>query len=518
MGVGGRRLLGAAVAALLVLAPAVALASSAARASVAEYEYGLGSAASGKVKGHCVSAAVLFPMGVAGVFALEADGGVLEEYVTQWNTTVVLPDSGNPVIMPEAPRQTPLESVELPAGRTTIDWGTGARVRAFGEGWPGTEPSTPLRSFVAEFDVEGLRTQPPNLDFDAGEYFVPKGEAVGSMKGGVLGWNREVEAYRGTVHVAGNLTFYLEAARVEDPSGRTHELPPAHRTEPVADTPAARRSHHEHRHALLRVSHARLALDAAQAAFGCRDLEATIHGTLVAHGARGHVQAGDERAEFGPADLSVGGRFALTETFVDGGANAPMSVSGRAEGDFDVVGFDFAPAPVGIAPAVVAVAVGSLALAILLAVAGWRLYTRLQTPHLLDLETRGLVYDALRSNPWSTFADIQRATGLNRSTVRYQLAVLLRHGLVRRERAGPVARFAPQADAQVPPPPVDPVVQTLQDQLRPGAARLADVMRALMERHEYSRYGAWKAVRRATREGRIRVDRDGKGVWVRCTP
>lgn len=493
----------------LLLLP-IAAATGHSPPDTAEFGYSLGGAASGKIAGGCSTLAVLPHEGMPVTLAIETDGGILEHYTTTWNTTVVAPRSANPTVVGSEVKQTRSPDAPLAPGSLLIDSPSNGRFYVFGPDWPAIRTGR----LVGTFELEHMRTAPLADAVEAGTFFVKDAGAVATLDKAVPGPNRVLEGRNGTLTVQGDATVYLEAATIYDAQSGRRELPPAHESTTVADSDLVLHQQHRHHHALLRLTNARMAFDPDVVTFACAEVEAAVDGTFIAHGAAGEIRAGDQVLAFGPADLSLAGKFQLKEWMTP--AESPPSVQGMAAGTFSVVGLDFQDT--GLAskvPALVAAAAGAASLAALLGLLGWRLYTRLQKPVLLDLETRTTLHDAVRANPWATVADLQRVTGLSRSSVRYQLSVLRRHGLVRSQRVSGRPRVALVEDG-TPAPPTDPITTTLETSLRPGPRRMAEVMRVLMAEHQFSRFGAWKAVRRATSEGLVEIQRDRREVWVRC--
>jgi len=482
----------------------------------ADFEYALGSAASGTILSHCDASAILFPAASTHALRFSSREAVLERYTTEWNTTTLLPASGQPLVVPSAARQWHDEPVTLHAGEGELSWDEAGRAQIFGPSWPDSAVNNTEEHFAVELRTDALRTGPPGVVGDAGKFYVEQGREAALLQAAVPGWNRLVQTGSGTARVSGSLAVYLEEAKILDAAAVAYDLPPAHERRTIAETAVAASYQNLHRHAILRLTDAILDVDAPQVSFACKGMQSSINGTLLAHEASGRLHAGGEETSFGPIDLSIGGRYTLSEDVTSSPQGAP-TVRGQASGAFTIVGFDFKDSGLGVpfSPLAAATA-GAFLVGVLLTVLGWRLYTRLEKPVLLELETRTAIYEAIRANPWSTATHLSRATGFSRSTVRYQLGVLHRHGLIRSQSIGERPRYA-LLGTDVPPRPEDPVRDALELALRDGPQRLSHVMRVLIEGHEYSRFGAWKAIRRAAGDGAIQVQRNGAEVWVECT-
>ena len=63
--------------------------------------------------------------------------------------------------------------------------------------------------------------------------------------------------------------------------------------------------------------------------------------------------------------------------------------------------------------------------------------------HVLDLETRKLIYECVRKSPGIHFREIQRRANLATGSIDYHLHFLHKHGLVRAEKSGKFLRYYP---------------------------------------------------------------------------
>lgn len=156
-------------------------------------------------------------------------------------------------------------------------------------------------------------------------------------------------------------------------------------------------------------------------------------------------------------------------------------------------------------------AAGGLALLALLPfLAGFRLFARVAAHDALQHPNRERVYRLLETAPWSTEAEIARAAALPRSTVRHHLMILMQTRLVRSHNAD-VPRYAPARSRDY----HCPRLAALEKVLGRSPARLAHVLQILVHNVGYTRPGAWKMVQRAAANGSLRLQREGRSVWVR---
>jgi DNA-binding transcriptional ArsR family regulator len=114
----------------------------------------------------------------------------------------------------------------------------------------------------------------------------------------------------------------------------------------------------------------------------------------------------------------------------------PMEVPSSADGTMEPAGAGTMPAASLLDASIVAatLAVGAL-------VALFALYHRIQPGNLLANETRSRLFRVIRSTPGLSRANLARATGLHKTTVRYHLDLLVDGGYVMRRATGSVERY-----------------------------------------------------------------------------
>ena len=483
----------------------------------ARLEYTAGHAMDGRIDGGCVGHAVLVEGSRLARLEFASAGGFFERYTTELTTAAILPQQEDAARFLIDADQTRIDR-EVPGGTGRVLLEPTARVRIFGEHWPLPAPPVEVVPFQVRMVGNASTAQPLTNDLRTGDVYVERDGVVWNHLTSVPGWVRLVHLRGGAVEIRGNLTLYVDSALVEVGSDFREDLPPHRETVATYENGAAAFYRFRFHHGLVRLNDARILIDPSDAPFACSALQAELEGTLTAFAARGRISAGSRTVEFERREASLSGRFSVLEAPVtDGGEGSPAVVA-EASGSFDAVGLDFADAGLftpRTPPEVAAWTLAALVAAALgyAAKMGWPLYTRLVRHRLLDSETRSLIVEALRATPWMAIRQLQDATGLARSTLRYQLGVLRRHGLVRRLAAAGLERFAP-ADLAVAPPEAD-LRRILRASPATGTRRLAEVMRLLRAEADYSRFGAWKAVRRAARDGELALERRGREVWVR---
>lgn len=514
------------IAALLALVASTFSLSTMAAATEthqADFAYSLGSLAEGAIVGECRAMATLFSPG-NGSFTFDSNGGVLEHYTTVFNYTTIDPQNEEGTRVPLGVNQSQHDQ-SLSPGRGVVSWEEGGKNRIFGNGWPYETDAARLR-FAANYTAQSLRTGPPSV-VDAGDFLVKDGDAVKLDLNGVRGTNAVVDLATGSINITGDLSIYLEAAHIQGPDGFSFQAPPYWENVTNYETDLVGYYQVRLHHIVLRLNEARIQLSASQADLACQGGSGRIEGSILAYGARGHVQAANETVEFDRQELLIQGSLDYEESVHQTENNSPGSpVAFIGQGQFTTVGIDFAntgivagPIPwadVGFWTLLIA---GAATAAAYLAKTFWPLYTRLEKPVLLDHVTRTHVVEALRTNPWMNVADLQKSTGLGRSTVRYQLAVLARHGLVKERRTTWGSRFAVRMDGiALPSPPVDPIVTILRREAGTSPVRLSILMRLVQSERSLSRMGTWKAIQRCVREGSVTLERREGGVWLRCQP
>jgi DNA-binding transcriptional ArsR family regulator len=484
----------------------------------AEYSYAGGSLLSGDIAGNCEAHAILFPDRAPGKLLFRSFGGMLHHYVTEWNYTAIRPYRENRLETVLDARQWHTEHV-VPAGRGEITWDARGASRIFGEHWPMLDLDVPVVPFTLDFDATTLRSGPVTNQFITGMYYLEYWNTIYTYEGGVDQWARYVHLGGGETRGHGNVTVYLEAART-DVGAFSYALPDRRENVTKIENEAFGYYTVRFHNAYLRLQNATFSLGTSPPKAICGDLRVHADGSLLAYQAAGRVSRQVGAQTFQRRELSLAGAFDLADSPHEPGANSPARAEAKAEGRFTAVGLDFAPLPPeGSYPALLKIGLWTALLAALATGAtwfhksAWWLFTRLERDRLLDLRARNVILDAIRASGSVTMPQLQEATGLGRSTLRYHLYVLDRHRLVRAEQRRGLKAFTLREGR--------PSVQSaawpaIRSRVSDGPMRLADLIRDLSRDKRYSRFGAWKVVRRAAEDGEIVLDRKGRGVWVRC--
>lgn len=515
----------------LALVPSVAASVGPSGESI-RFSLSRGLRASGTISASCVALGAVIADKAAGGFAFRSEGGIVEEYTTEWNFTTITPGNPNGMLVPINGHQN-WRSSPVPAGSGHIDWTTPARVRVFQANWV-AHPQVPLVPFGASFNTTEVHVGPVGASFDDGAYFVaydagPPDEQlsgnVSTREMGIWGWGQEVQAGNGRVSVGGNVTLYLYHANVTVDPGYRHEVPSYWENVTHAETVVVGYERVRIHHALVHLQDFHAELPGPSASVVCAATDARLEGALVAFDAKGTLSYAGENRSFDRRELSLNGAFRLHAAPREVDRGLPGSVDADAAGHFSALGLDFAPVQAPAAAGHVAEKIGfwSLALAAVGSVAfavksllGH--YTRLEKPRLLEAGQRAAIHDALRMRPWSRQADLHRLTSLPRSTLRHHLRTLRQHGVIRVDGPPARARYALAGAGAAPVAVLDEGADAVREQVLHGPRRLADVMRALTGLFDVSRQAAWKMVNRARESGRVVTRRSGREVWVWSAP
>lgn len=478
----------------------------------------------GQVDGRCESGGILFPRWEPGGFTFSSLGGVIENYVVDW--------WGSRVQLDENPMHTRLYASQnrtadlLPAGAGTVAWGTEGRVRVFGDHW--LDPSyTEPDLFWASVSWTNATLSAVSASVANGreKFYVERGGTVSILHGGVWGWQRWVEAEAGAVSADGDVTIYLQDARLQVEDRFEYQTPSYQENDTYAGPDAAAVYHYRFHYSIVRLRDAHVVVD-RPVPMACGSFQGLVNGTLIVYGASGTANVGNETVDFQGRELSLAGLLRLDETPGDAerrlGAVGWMESSGN--GELDAIGVDFHPAAVAPlspdGPHVplevfwAAAILGSVAAAYKL-FGGF--FSRLQKPDLLHNHRRSEVVEALRASGPMTQARLAATTGINRETLRHHLRILTRWAIIARQRVAGTWRYLTPERPQSPPTLLpltvrDEILSTLNGK----SVRFHELVTHVQSGRPVSKNAVWKQVRKLDAGGQIQVERRGREVWIRA--
>lgn len=497
--------------AVLLFGP-TALAVQPAGGARAEFSNDMGGRLAGEIVGQCRSIGILPPRGLASFVARELKA---EEYRTSWNESVVRPHQPDPSMVWLTRPEQRMTASSLPGGAYRIDH-SGGRFEIFPSSWPGRVIGRELNDFTVQWNATVLDSGPSVRGVHDGQYyFQPPGDSHAVYYVGGTPEVSRLIAARGNLSVENEeVVMFLQNATITGPAG-TWTTGPAKTRQPVgADNDVARVDH-------VTVTHWILRLRGFSATFkdvpsACQGANWTIDGEVLARRAFGHAESGSTRRTVNGQALALQGRIHLLERVEGDGLGF---VNASAVGAF-TFGVDFGVPQGSIGTASVAVISGFLAVLLLAAALAkyWLpLFSRLARPSVLQHQTRGALVDALRANPWSTTSRLMEIVGLDRSTFRHHMRLLLRHGLVQTQRMGVERRFALIGESDcsaLSNNPHDAILECLRAKGRMDQ-RLWELVKQLSDDQGWSRLRAWRKVRRLIQTGHLRDEKRGKETWVR---
>jgi hypothetical protein len=484
----------------------------------AEFTYAHGLQASGTLAGECALAGVRFPANEPRAVTFHTRGATLAVYETRLNVTQLhgpVPTGWTHVEGQTATRH------ELPQGQLIVHAPPGSHVTLTHKALDETKPS--MRALV---QGATWSTGAPDKWFAVAtgydhRYIENRSGHLVLSPQSVPGPAFTLRPGPGPYAVSGDGFVKMDSTRVTA-TDFDLTLPPLRRVVHEVALPLLTRQTVLETFAVLTLDGFETSLSGARTEPICQALTWTGTGSVLYRTAAGWAARGSERHDFDRKEFVLNGTLQGHETAVaaDSQPGAPVYMRGRAEGQFQAIGLDFAlvSAPTLDLPLK---RLGLVAVA--LAAAAWAasnvprfvalFYTRVGVDRALTHPVRAQLHDAAHARPGLILKDFVQVSGRAYAVVRHHVDVLERVGLLRTLRHGSQLHVYPaQANLREARRALtragDAPAAFLADWAGPTGRSTRDAVRLLRERFGLSRVGAWKVVWRAERAGLV-VRRDG---------